>query len=62
MYKLFVIKVYLYHTPKLRGLLRLLLPERYNELIGIQHMKLYMFDDSIIISGANLSQDYFTNR
>ncbi|XP_015366256.1 PREDICTED: CDP-diacylglycerol--glycerol-3-phosphate 3-phosphatidyltransferase, mitochondrial [Diuraphis noxia] len=55
-------RVYLYHTPKLRGLLRLLLPERYNELIGIQHMKLYMFDDSIIISGANLSQDYFTNR
>ncbi|CAH1721572.1 unnamed protein product [Aphis gossypii] len=55
-------RVFLYHTPKLRGLLRLLLPERYNELIGIQHMKLYMFDDSIIISGANLSQDYFTNR
>lgn len=58
----FIIKVFLYHTPKLRGLLRWLLPERYNELIGIQHMKLYIFDDSIIISGANLSHDYFTNR
>jgi len=25
-------------------------------------MKLYVFDDSVIISGANLSDDYFTNR
>ncbi|XP_050428108.1 CDP-diacylglycerol--glycerol-3-phosphate 3-phosphatidyltransferase, mitochondrial [Adelges cooleyi] len=54
--------VYLYHTPKLRGILRWLLPDRYNELVGIQHMKLYIFDDSVLISGANLSHDYFTNR
>lgn len=25
-------------------------------------MKLYIFDDTLIISGANLSNDYFTNR
>lgn len=25
-------------------------------------MKVYLFDDAVIISGANLSQDYFTNR
>lgn len=25
-------------------------------------MKLYIFDDLLVISGANLSNDYFTNR
>uniref|UniRef100_A0A1B6D6J1 CDP-diacylglycerol--glycerol-3-phosphate 3-phosphatidyltransferase n=2 Tax=Clastoptera arizonana TaxID=38151 RepID=A0A1B6D6J1_9HEMI len=55
-------QVAMFHTPALRGLLRHLLPPRYNELIGLQHMKVYVIDDSLIISGANLSQDYFTNR
>lgn len=55
-------RVSLYHTPDLRGLLRLLMPERFNETIGVQHIKVYLFDDSIIISGANLSDSYFTNR
>ncbi|KAK1881659.1 CDP-diacylglycerol--glycerol-3-phosphate 3-phosphatidyltransferase mitochondrial [Dissostichus eleginoides] len=35
---------------------------RFNETIGVQHIKVYLFDDSIIISGANLSDSYFTNR
>ncbi|KAM9837492.1 CDP-diacylglycerol--glycerol-3-phosphate 3-phosphatidyltransferase, mitochondrial [Aulostomus maculatus] len=55
-------RVSLYHTPDLRGLLRLLVPQRFNETIGLQHIKVYLFDDSIIISGANLSDSYFTNR
>ncbi|TNN68453.1 CDP-diacylglycerol--glycerol-3-phosphate 3-phosphatidyltransferase, mitochondrial [Liparis tanakae] len=55
-------RVSLYHTPDLRGLLRRLVPERFNETIGVQHIKVYLFDDSIIISGANLSDSYFTNR
>lgn len=44
-------KISLFHTPSLRGPLRYLLPSRYNELVGLQHMKLYLFDDSVIISG-----------
>lgn len=55
-------QIFLYHTPKLRGFLKMIIPDRFNELIGLQHMKLYMIDDDIIISGANLSNDYFTNR
>ncbi|XP_051771429.1 CDP-diacylglycerol--glycerol-3-phosphate 3-phosphatidyltransferase, mitochondrial [Ctenopharyngodon idella] len=55
-------RVSLYHTPDLRGLLRLLVPERFNETIGVQHIKAYLFDNSLIISGANLSDSYFTNR
>ncbi|UZP46589.1 hypothetical protein NXS19_014401 [Fusarium pseudograminearum] len=38
------------------------IPTRINEGWGLQHMKLYGVDDEIIMSGANLSTDYFTNR
>jgi len=44
-------KVFLYHTPKLRGMIKAAIPDRFNELIGLQHMKLYMIDDDLIISG-----------
>ncbi|CAG9864968.1 unnamed protein product [Phyllotreta striolata] len=56
------LKVSLYHTPLLRGYLKKCIPHRWNELLGLQHMKLYVFDNTLIISGANLSNDYFTNR
>jgi CDP-diacylglycerol---glycerol-3-phosphate 3-phosphatidyltransferase len=52
----------LYHSPDLSGLKKRLLPARYNELIGVAHMKAYVFDDALILSGANLSHSYFTNR
>lgn len=55
-------QVALFHSPKLKGLLHRFLPPRYNELIGLQHMKIYIIDNNILISGANLSHDYFTNR
>ncbi|KAJ8377681.1 hypothetical protein AAFF_G00255260 [Aldrovandia affinis] len=55
-------RVSLYHTPDLRGVLRLLVPQRFNETIGVQHIKVYLFDNSLIMSGANLSDSYFTNR
>jgi hypothetical protein len=44
-------QVSLYHTPALRGILRSLMPQRYNEVIGLQHMKVYLFDNSLLISG-----------
>ncbi|XP_030693726.1 CDP-diacylglycerol--glycerol-3-phosphate 3-phosphatidyltransferase, mitochondrial isoform X3 [Globicephala melas] len=56
------VRVSLFHTPNLRGLLRLLIPERFNETIGLQHIKVYLFDNSVVLSGANLSDSYFTNR
>nr|XP_056710087.1 CDP-diacylglycerol--glycerol-3-phosphate 3-phosphatidyltransferase, mitochondrial [Euleptes europaea] len=56
------VRVSLFHTPNLRGLLRLLIPERFNETIGLQHIKVYLFDDNVVLSGANLSDSYFTNR
>lgn len=52
----------MYHTPNLTGTRKAILPKRINEGWGLQHMKLYGIDDEIIMSGANLSNDYFTNR
>ncbi|KAI8268437.1 CDP-diacylglycerol--glycerol-3-phosphate 3-phosphatidyltransferase [Colletotrichum sp. SAR11_239] len=44
------------------GVRKKYIPKRINEGWGLQHMKLYGIDDEIILSGANLSNDYFTNR
>ena len=56
------VEVRMYHTPNLTGVRKALLPKRINEGWGLQHIKLYGFDDEVILSGANLSNDYFTNR
>ncbi|KAH6622376.1 CDP-diacylglycerol-glycerol-3-phosphate 3-phosphatidyltransferas-like protein [Boeremia exigua] len=56
------VEVRMYHTPNLTGIRKKYIPRRINEGWGLQHMKLYGMDDEIIMSGANLSSDYFTNR
>lgn len=56
------VQLFLYHTPNLRGNLKRLLPQRWNEIIGLQHMKYAVFDDDVILTGANLADTYFTNR
>ncbi|PVU95728.1 hypothetical protein BB561_001629 [Smittium simulii] len=56
------IKALLYHTPDLSGLKKKIYPPRLNETVGVMHIKAYMADDNVILSGANLSHDYFTNR
>lgn len=45
------IKVSMYHTPDLKGILKKTLPPRFNETIGLMHLKLYGFDDSVMLSG-----------
>lgn len=52
----------LYKTPAYHGWKKIVVPKRFNEGLGLQHMKIYGFDNEIILSGANLSNDYFTNR
>ena len=39
-----------------------LLPDRIREIVGTQHMKIVAVDNTVIITGANLSDIYFTNR
>ncbi|KRK05488.1 uncharacterized protein Dyak_GE28634, partial [Drosophila yakuba] len=40
------VQLSLYHTPDLRGMTKRLAPPRWNELLGLQHMKVYLFDDA----------------
>ncbi|KAL8764184.1 MAG: hypothetical protein Q9184_000153 [Pyrenodesmia sp. 2 TL-2023] len=56
------VEIRMYHTPNLTGLRKRFIPKRINEGWGLQHIKLYGVDDEVILSGANLSSDYFTNR
>ena len=55
-----VVKVSLYHSPSLRGLLKLLLPERFNETVALTHLKVYLTDDTIIMSGSVISFVFFS--
>ncbi|WVQ71253.1 hypothetical protein IAR50_000778 [Cryptococcus sp. DSM 104548] len=55
-------EVWLYRSPKLRGVMEKIIPTRYDEGWGTWHGKWYGVDDEVIISGANLGRSYFTNR
>jgi CDP-diacylglycerol--glycerol-3-phosphate 3-phosphatidyltransferase len=56
------VRCHFFHTPALHGVLKRLLPQRWNEVIGVQHVKCYIVDHVLCISGANLSEQYFTAR
>eukprot|EP01043_Picozoa_sp_COSAG02_P016346 COSAG02_NODE_716_length_18084_cov_101.241145_9_plen_586_part_00 len=56
------LNVFLYHTHMLGKIGNRVLPPRWNEGISLQHCKVYLFDDTVILSGANLSDTYFTDR
>ncbi|KAJ3214870.1 CDP-diacylglycerol--glycerol-3-phosphate 3-phosphatidyltransferase [Dinochytrium kinnereticum] len=55
-------QISLFQFPGGTALLSKCLPNRIREVVGLMHMKVYIFDDDVIISGANLSSDYFNNR
>lgn len=54
-------KLSLVHMP-CDDLLGYVLRGKQREVLGVHHMKLYMFDDCLMISGANLSEIYFKQR
>ncbi|KAJ8611355.1 hypothetical protein MRB53_038025 [Persea americana] len=56
------VRIRMWHTPNLVGWRKRVIPRRFNEGWGLQHMKLYGFDDEVMLSGANLSKDYFEDR
>ncbi|KAJ3828828.1 CDP-diacylglycerol-glycerol-3-phosphate 3-phosphatidyltransferase [Lentinula raphanica] len=56
------VHVSLFRSPSLRGIMARIVPPRFNEGWGTWHAKIYGVDDDVIISGANLNKDYFTNR
>ena len=38
------------------------LPNPLDEIAGVFHIKIYIVDDQLLLSGANLSREYFTDR
>ena len=38
------------------------LPNPLDEIAGVFHIKIYIVDDQLLLSGANLSQEYFRDR
>lgn len=56
------ININLFHSPLLSGLLYRVLPSRVNEILGVFHTKVFLVDNTVILSGANLSGSYLTNR
>nr|CCA18642.1 unnamed protein product [Albugo laibachii Nc14] len=55
------VKLFLYRMPQLEGWKRMV-PSPWNEIFGVSHSKVYVADNKVIISGANLSEEYFSNR
>ncbi|KAF1336576.1 Cdp-diacylglycerol-glycerol-3-phosphate 3-phosphatidyltransferase, partial [Globisporangium splendens] len=55
------VRLFLYKVPQLKGV-KATLPPPFNETMGVSHAKVYLVDDTLVLSGANLSEDYFTNR
>ena len=44
--------LHLYHTPALPSPWHRLIPSPFNEVVGLTHLKVYLWDDEVIISGC----------
>ena len=51
-----------YHNPDTGILKGKLMNSPLREVFGVHHMKAHVFDNNVLITGANLSEDYFTDR
>ena len=56
------LKVFLYELPSLRSTWCRLLPYQLREILGVYHCKFAVSDDTVCLTGANLSHEYFTKR
>lgn len=52
----------MYRTPLLDGGWRRWVPHRWNEVFGLSHLKVFVIDQTVLITGANLSESYFRDR
>eukprot|EP01035_Chromulina_nebulosa_P039639 gene39639-53592_t len=56
------LKISMYLTPVMHGWRKHLFPPRVNEIFGLSHLKVAVFDNTVLITGANLSHSYFVDR
>lgn len=45
------VQVGLYRTPNMNRFLARVMPPRWNETVGVQHAKVAVFDDSVLLTG-----------
>ena len=55
-------KVLLYRMPDHLGIFNSLIPKQLSEILGVYHCKFCLFDQTVILTGANISSEYLTNR
>ena len=51
-----------YHNPDTGFLKGKAIEGPFREIFGVHHIKAHVFDSNVLITGANLSEDYFTDR
>jgi len=56
------LSILLYQLPQFRGVLSYFLPFQIREVMGVYHCKFCVTDHSVVVTGANLSEEYFTTR
>eukprot|EP00899_Mesostigma_viride_P020113 jgi/Mesvir1/28102/Mv04686-RA.4 len=56
------VRLCFYRTPSIPALADRYFSDRFKEIFGVCHLKVYLFDDTVLLSGANLSKSYFTQR
>jgi phosphatidylserine/phosphatidylglycerophosphate/cardiolipin synthase-like enzyme len=56
------LQIFMYQMPQLRNFYCQYLPFPLREALGVYHCKFYIFDDHLLLSGANMSHEYFTSR
>lgn len=57
------IRIGFYHNPDTGGLKgKYADASPLREIFGVHHIKAHVFDNNVLITGANLSEDYFTDR
>ena len=56
------VRVGFFHMPDTGLLQGKYLDSPLREIFGVHHMKAHVFDDNVLITGANLSEDYFSDR
>lgn len=56
------VSLHCFYNPLASSFSFLKLPPRVNEVLGVQHMKFLVVDHTVLITGANFSDEYFHQR
>ena len=55
-------RLLLYKMPERLSIFNCLIPTQLSEILGVYHCKFCVFDQTVILTGANMSSEYLINR